>query len=182
MPVQFTETRLKGSFIVEPEVFEDERGYFARTWCSREFGERGLEARVAQCNTSYNKRKGTLRGMHFQRSPMTEVKLVRCARGAMYDVIVDLRPESVTFKEWVAVELTGANLKSLYVPERFAHGFQTLEDDTEVFYQMSQYYSPEHQAGVRWDDPAFSIDWPEEKVRTMSERDRSFPDFTEIAW
>jgi dTDP-4-dehydrorhamnose 3,5-epimerase len=120
--------------------------------------------------------------MHFQRSPMTEVKLVRCTRGSMYDVIIDMRPESPTFKQWVAVELSAANPKSLYVPERFAHGFQTLEDDTEVFYQMSQFYSPEHQAGVRWDDPAFAIDWPPAQARIISERDRSFPDFTEIVW
>jgi dTDP-4-dehydrorhamnose 3,5-epimerase len=180
--VKFEETRLKGAFIVEPDVFEDERGCFTPTWSEAEFKRQGLDTRVVQYNTSYNRRKGTLRGMHFQLNPMVEVKLVRCTRGSIQDVIIDLRPESPTFKQWVSVVLTDANRKALYVPERFAHGFQTLEDDAEVCYQVSQYYSPEHAAGVRWDDPAFAIEWPPEDRRVMSERDLSFPDFTEITW
>jgi len=180
--VKFVETRLKGAFIVEPDVFEDERGCFARTWSNAESERAGLDTRVVQCNTSYNKRTGTLRGMHFQRKPMIEVKLVRCTMGSIHDVILDLRPESPTFKQWTSVVLTAANRKAFYIPTRFAHGFQTLEDDTEVFYQVSQYYSPEHAAGVRWNDPAFAIEWPPEDSRIISERDLSFPDFTEITW
>lgn len=180
--MKFMETLLKGAFIVEPDVFEDERGFFARTWSAEEFERQGLDATVLQCNTSFNRRKGTLRGMHFQRTPMVEVKLVRCTMGSILDVILDLRPESPTFKQWASVVLTAANPKAFYIPERFAHGFQTLEDNTEVYYQVSQIYSPEHAAGVRWDDPAFAIEWPPEDTRTISERDRSFPDFTEITW
>jgi dTDP-4-dehydrorhamnose 3,5-epimerase len=182
MSMKFVETRLKGAFVVEPDVFEDERGYFAPTWSVSEFEQRGLDTRVVQCNSSFNRRKGTLRGMHFQRTPMVEVKLVRCTRGSIYDVILDLRGESPTYKQWTSVVLNAENLKALYIPERFAHGFQTLEDDTEVLYQVSQYYSPEHAAGVRWDDPAFAIEWPPEDARTISERDLTFPDFMEITW
>jgi dTDP-4-dehydrorhamnose 3,5-epimerase len=182
LTVKFEEARLKGAFIVEPDVFEDERGCFAPTFSQAEFERQGLDARVVQCNTSYNRKKGTLRGMHFQRNPMVEVKLVRCTMGSIQDVIIDLRPESPTYKQWTSVVLSAGNRKSFYIPERFAHGFQTLEDDTEVCYQVSQYYSAENAAGVRWDDPAFAIKWPPEEMRTISERDISFPDFTEIAW
>jgi dTDP-4-dehydrorhamnose 3,5-epimerase len=173
-----TETKLKGAYIVEPERFADERGFFARSWSAREFAERGLDARLVECNLSFNHRRGTLRGMHYQAAPHAQVKMVRCTRGAVYDAIVDLRPASPTFKEWVAVELSAENRLTLYVPEGFAHGFQTLEDKSEVFYQMSEYYAPESARGVRWDDPAFRIRWPE-AVSIINERDRTYTDFAE---
>ncbi len=172
----FRPTDLPGAVIIEPEKREDERGFFARTWCQREFTEHGLNPRVVQCSVSFNLRKGTLRGMHYQAAPFPEAKLIRCTRGAIYDVIIDLRPESPTFKRWVAVELAADNHRMLYIPEGFAHGFQTLEDQTEVFYQMSEFYAPESARGVRWDDPAFHIAWPPGE-RIISERDRSYPDF-----
>jgi dTDP-4-dehydrorhamnose 3,5-epimerase len=174
--VIFTETALKGAFLIEPERREDERGFFARTWCQREFASHGLHTQWVQCNISFNRQKGTLRGLHYQRPPCEEAKLIRCTRGAMYDVIIDLRTESSTFTHWVAVELTADNRRMLYIPEGFAHGFQTLTGETEVFYQMSQFYAPEYASGVRWDDPAFNIAWPADE-RTISERDRSYPDF-----
>ena len=170
------ETKLQGAYIIEPEPIEDERGFFARTFCVREFEAHGLNPHVAQCNISYNPKRGTLRGMHYQAAPHAEAKLVRCIRGAIYDVIIDLRPESPTFKEWVAVELTANNRRMLYVPEGFAHGFQTLGDDSEVFYQMSEYYHSECARGVRWNDPAFGIVWPE-AVPVMSDRDKGFSDY-----
>lgn len=157
-------------------MHEDQRGFFARTFCRREFEARGLNPAVAQCNVSFNKFKGCLRGMHFQVGPYSEAKLVRCTAGSIYDVIIDLRPSSPTFREHFGLELSAQSRKMLYVPEDFAHGFQTLEDDTEVFYQMSQYYSPEHSRGVRWDDPAFGIQWPSGE-RIIVERDRTYPDF-----
>jgi dTDP-4-dehydrorhamnose 3,5-epimerase len=172
----FTETALKGTFLIEPERRPDERGFFARTWCQREFQAHGLGTQWVQCNLSFSKQKGVLRGMHYQAAPYAETKLIRCTMGAIYDVIIDLRLDSPTFKRWVAVELTSDNRCMLYVPEGFGHGFQTLETDTEVFYQMSQFYAPEYARGVRWDDPAFRICWPDGK-RIISERDRSFPDF-----
>lgn len=172
----FTETSLRGALVIELEPRHDARGLFARTWGRREFEARGLETRIAQCNTSFNKTKGTLRGMHFQAPPFAETKIVRCTRGSMYDVIIDLRRDSPTFTRHFAVVLTAENRKMLYVPTGFAHGFQTLEDDTEVFYQISELYSPEHSRGVRWDDPAFGIHWPEDD-RTIADRDRSHPDF-----
>jgi dTDP-4-dehydrorhamnose 3,5-epimerase len=172
----FTETKLQGAFIIDIDRIEDERGFFARTWCQREFEAHGLCTQLAQCNISFNKSKGTLRGMHYQAAPYAEAKLVRCTSGAIYDVIIDLRPDSPTFKRWVAVELTADNRRMLFIPEGFAHGFQTLADGTEVFYQMSQFYVPEYARGVRWDDPAFKISWPAEK-RIISERDQAFPDF-----
>jgi dTDP-4-dehydrorhamnose 3,5-epimerase len=174
--VIFTETPLPGAFVVDPEPLEDARGLFARTWCWREFEARGLETRIAQCSTSFNKRKGTLRGMHYQEPPAAETKVVRCTRGSFHDVIIDLRPDSRTFTRHFAGVLTADNRKMLYVPAGFAHGFQTLEDGTEVFYQISEFYSPDHGRGVRWDDPAFGIRWPEDE-RTIVERDRSYPDF-----
>ena len=172
----FTPTSLGGACVIEPEPAADTRGLFARTWCQREFEVRGLEARIAQCSTSFNKRKGTLRGMHYQVPPFAETKLVRCTRGSMYDVILDLRPGSPTFRRHFGVVLTADDRKAMYIPTGFAHGFQTLEDDTEVLYQISEFYSPEHSRGVRWDDPAFQIPWPPDD-RTISERDRSYPDF-----
>ncbi|NWJ96738.1 MAG: dTDP-4-dehydrorhamnose 3,5-epimerase [Chloroflexi bacterium] len=172
----FNETRLKGAFILEPKLLEDERGFFARTWCEREFEEHGLNPRLVQCNISYNKRKGTLRGMHYQVAPYAEAKLVRCTSGAIYDVIIDLRPESTTFKQWVGVELTAHNRLELYIPEGFAHGFQSLEDNSEVFYQMSQFYQAEAARGVRWDDPTFGISWPISQ-KTISQRDSNYPFF-----
>lgn len=173
----FTETKLKGAFLVEPERFEDERGFFARSWSPREFEAHGLSARLAECNISFNKRKGILRGMHFQTAPHAQAKLVRCTAGAIFDVAIDLRPESPTFKEWVGAELTASNRLMLYIPEGFAHGFQTLADETEVFYQMSEFYAPECASGVRWDDPAFRIEWPAEDARLIIARDAEYPDF-----
>ena len=171
--MRFTETRLKGAFIIEPERLEDERGFFARTFCQKEFEAHGLNPRMVQCNISYNKHKGTLRGMHYQAAPMAEAKLVRCTRGAIYDVIIDLRPESPTYCQWLAEELNAENSKIIYIPEGFAHGFQTLENDTEVFYQMSEFYSPEHARGVRWDDPVFGIEWPL-NTKIISEKDNNY--------
>lgn len=172
----FSETALTGAWVVEPERLEDERGFFARSWCEREFGQRGLATRLVQCNVSFNKRRGTLRGMHYQAAPHQEAKLIRCTRGAIHDVIIDLRSDSPTFRRHVAVVLDADSRHMLYVPEGMAHGFQTLEDDTEVFYQMSEFYAPDHARGVRWDDRAFGIRWPEAE-RTISARDRSYPDF-----
>ena len=169
----FIETKLKGAYIIEPERLEDERGFFARTWCEDEFAAHGLNPRLVQCNISFNKKKGALRGMHYQVAPYEEAKLVRCTKGAIYDVIIDLRFNSPTHKQWFAVELTAENRKMLYVPEGFAHGFQTLEDDSEVFYQMSEFYHPECARGVRWNDPAFRIEWPI-KIAVISLKDQSF--------
>ena len=174
--VIFKPAELPGAYVIEPERHEDVRGYFARTFCEKDFSGRGLETRIAQCSVSFSHKKGTLRGMHYQLSPFEEVKLVRCDRGAIYDVIIDLRRESPTFKKYFAVHLDAQNGKMLYVPAGFAHGFQTLEDNTEVFYQMSQVYSAEHARGVRWNDPAFGIRWPEDQ-RTILERDQNYPDF-----
>lgn len=172
----FTETKLAGAFVIELERHTDERGFFARTFCQQEFEAHGLKAEVAQCNVSFNKRKGTLRGMHYQAAPFAEAKLVRCTAGSIYDVIIDLRPASSTFKRHFGVELSAENRRMLYIPESFAHGFQTLEDDTEVFYQMAQPYSAEHARGVRWNDPAFGIEWPKGE-RIIIERDQNYPDF-----
>ncbi len=171
----FTETALQDAWIIDIEPREDDRGFFARSWCQREFAAHGLNSTLVQCNISFNRRKGTIRGMHFQVAPFEEAKLVRCTRGAIYDVMIDLRPESPTNRRWIGLDLTAGNRRMLYVPEGFAHGFQTLEDDTEVFYQMSQVYSPEHARGVRWNDPAFGIRWPLRDC-VISERDRSYPD------
>ncbi len=168
---------LEGAFLIMAEPQEDARGFFARTWCQREFTAHGLNGRLVQCNVSVNKTKGTLRGMHYQTPPYAEAKLVRCTRGSIFDVIIDLRPVSRTFKQHAAVVLTDENRHMLYVPEGLAHGFQTLEAATEVFYQMSEFYAPECGRGVRWDDPAFAIEWPAAE-RLMSERDRTYPDFT----
>ena len=170
----FTETKLKGAFLIEPERLEDDRGFLARTFCHEEFKAHGLNPELVQCSVSFNKKKGTLRGMHYQAEPHQEAKLVRCTMGAVYDVIVDLRAESSTFTRWVAVELCAQNRRMLYIPKGFAHGFQTLADDTEVFYQISEFYHPESARGVRWDDLTIGIQWPSKPV-CVSDRDRSFP-------
>lgn len=172
--MKFTATPLTGAWVIQPEPFHDGRGFFARTWCAREFADRGLKTSVAQRSISFNERRGTLRGMHYQVAPHEETKLIRCLRGAVYDVIIDLRPESPTFREHFAVELTEENLLALYVPERFAHGYQTLEDESEVEYQMTEFHHPDAARGVRWDDPAFGIDWPIADP-IIKERDASYP-------
>lgn len=172
----FHDTKLTGVFEIEMDLNQDERGFFARSWCQKEFLEHGLNPRVVQCNVSFNERKGTLRGVHYQAAPDQEAKLVRCTRGRLYDVAVDLRPESTTFMQWVGTELTAANRRALYVPEGCAHGFLTLEDETEVFYQMTEFYHPEAARGIRWNDPAFGITWPG-IVEVISDRDRAHPDF-----
>jgi dTDP-4-dehydrorhamnose 3,5-epimerase len=172
----FEPMSLAGAFIVEPELRRDARGFFARTWCREEFAAQGLNAGLAQCSVSLTDRRGTVRGMHYQDAPHQEAKLVRCVRGAIHDVIVDLRPASPTFRRHCAVELRAGSYRMVYVPEGVAHGFQTLEDDTEVAYQMSAFHRPDAARGVRWDDPAFAIRWPE-PVRLISDRDRSYPDF-----
>jgi dTDP-4-dehydrorhamnose 3,5-epimerase len=174
--MRFTETRIPGAFVIDPERIEDERGFFARTWCEETFRARGLRTRLVQCSLSCNRKKGTLRGMHWQAPPHPEAKLVRCTRGAIHDVILDLRPESPAYKRWEAVILTADNGRMLYVPEGVAHGFQTLADDTEVFYQMSEAHHPECARGVRWDDPAFGIAWPPGE-RILNDRDRRYEDF-----
>jgi dTDP-4-dehydrorhamnose 3,5-epimerase len=173
----FSATPLDGAFLVSLDRHPDERGFFARTWCEQEFTTHGLETRLVQCSISVNRRTGTLRGLHFQASPYEEVKLVRCTRGAIFDVIVDLRPDSPTLARYYAVILNADNRDALYVPRGFAHGFQTLEDDTEVLYQMSEFYQPASARGVRWDDPAFGIAWPDVDERIITARDRAYPDF-----
>jgi dTDP-4-dehydrorhamnose 3,5-epimerase len=176
----FTEMKLKGAYLIEIETREDERGFFARSWCADEFKKHGLNPRLVQCNISFNKKCGTLRGMHYQSAPFAEEKLVRCTMGAIYDVIVDLRIDSPTFKQWVSVELTAENRRMLYVPRGFAHGFQTLMDNSEVFYQMSEFFHPECARGARWDDPAFAIEWLGIPHPIISESDRSCADFNGI--
>ena len=172
----FGSTPLPGAAVVDLERREDERGFFARSFCQREFEALGLDTTVAQCNVSFNRRRGTLRGMHWQAAPHGEAKLVRVTRGALWDVIVDLRPESATYCRWFGVELSAENHRALYIPRGFAHGFQTLVDDVEVFYQMSTSYVPDAQRGVRWDDPAFGIEWPI-LPPFLSERDATYPDY-----
>ena len=172
----FHKTKLPGVFEIRLEPQPDERGFFARCWCQEEFEKMGLNTRVAQCSVSFSTRKGTLRGIHYQAAPYSEAKVVRCTRGAIYDVVVDLRPDSPAFKNWIAVVLTASNRHMVYVPEGCGHGLMTLENDTEVFYQISEFYNPESARGVRWDDPAFQIAWPE-KVEVISERDRTYPNF-----
>lgn len=167
---------IPGAFVIDLELVWDERGFFARTFCREEFEIRGLIAEFVQCSLSFNIRRGTLRGMHYQAAPHGEAKLVRCTRGAIYDVLLDLRPSSPAHLQWEAVELSADNRRMVYIPEGVAHGFQTLEDETEIFYQMSQPYAPDAARGVRWDDQAFGIDWPPAE-RTISLRDRTYPDF-----
>ena len=175
--MKFTPTRLSGLVLVELEKLEDERGFFARTWCAKEFEEHGLNPRIAQCSVSFNEKKGTLRGMHFQEAPHEEAKLLRCTRGAVFDVVIDLRADSGTFGQWLGIQLTEGDGRMLYIAEGFAHGFQTLTDATELFYQMSQSYHPESARGVRWNDPAFGIQWPFPENPILSPRDSLYPDF-----
>jgi dTDP-4-dehydrorhamnose 3,5-epimerase len=172
------QTEIPGVFVVEPEPIADERGFFSRIFDADEFAACGLEIEFPQWSVSYNERSGTLRGMHFQRDPHAEAKLVRCTRGSLYDVVVDLRRDSPTFRRWAAVELSADNRLALYIPKGLAHGFQTLAPATEVVYAMSERFEPSAGDGVRWDDPAFGIEWPEAVQRVMSERDKSWPDFT----
>ena len=172
----FKETKLKGACTIELERIEDERGFFARSWCQKEFAEHGLNPLIVQCNISYNKKKGTLRGMHYQASPYEEAKIVSCISGAIYDVIIDLRPDSATFCQWFAVELSSDNYRMIYIPVGLAHGFQTLKDNTVVFYQRSEFYHPDSARGVKWDDPAFGVKWPINKS-IIALKDRQFPDF-----
>lgn len=174
--MNFYETKLSGAFEIHPELINDERGFFARTWCQEEFEEQGLTPRLVQCNISYTKGKGTLRGLHYQVAPRAETKLVRCTKGAIYDVVLDLRSDSRTFKQWIAIVLNAEKRNMVYVPVGCAHGFLTLEYGTEVFYQMSEFYNAETAQGVRWNDPAFGIIWPG-KVEMISERDRTYQDF-----
>jgi dTDP-4-dehydrorhamnose 3,5-epimerase len=176
--MRFHETPLPGVWLVEPELLSDERGWFARTFDAAEFARRGMNPAVVQCNASFNARRGTLRGMHYQAEPHGESKLVRCVRGAIFDVAVDVRAGSSAFRRWHGVELSAANGLAMYVPAGLAHGFQTLTDGAEVIYQMGDPYVPDAARGVRFDDPAFAIEWPApDGERIVSERDRSFPDF-----
>ncbi len=173
--MKLVRTKLSGAYIIEAEKIEDDRGFFARTWCEEVFLKKGLISKIVQANLSHNHKAGTLRGMHYQRSPHGEAKIVRCIRGAIFDVIVDLRPDSKTYLKWFGIELSAENYKSLYVPVNFAHGFQTLTDDAEIFYLVSEYYHPESSTGLRYDDPAIEIRWPL-GVTEISEKDSAWPD------
>lgn len=172
----FEKTRLAGVFEIQVNRLVDERGFFTRTWCQQEFEEHGLNGRLAQCSLSFNARRGTLRGVHYQAAPFPEAKLVRCTAGAVFDVALDLRADSPTFRQWYGTVLSAEKHNALYIPEGCAHGMLTLADASEVFYQISEFYHPEGSRGVRWNDPAFAIEWPE-KVEVISERDRTYPDF-----
>ena len=174
--MKFLPTRLRDAWIIEPERLQDERGFFARTFCQDEFAAHGLKPRFVQCNVSFNASKGVLRGMHYQDKPHEEAKLVRCTRGAIFDVIIDIRRDAPTFGQWLGVELTADNRTMLYIPEGIAHGFQSVEDDSEVFYQMSEMYRPESTRGIRWNDPVFAIRWPLADPN-ISARDAGYPDF-----
>jgi dTDP-4-dehydrorhamnose 3,5-epimerase len=176
--MKFTSTPLAGAYVIDVEPREDERGFFARTFCAREFAEQGLDTVFAQINTSLSRRRGTLRGMHYQLAPHAEVKVVRCIAGALHDVILDVRRGSPTFGQSFGVELSAANRRMLYVPRGFAHGFITLRDETEAFYLVSTPYAPTHERGIRWDDPRFAIAWPLQPT-ALSEKDRALPDFDE---
>jgi dTDP-4-dehydrorhamnose 3,5-epimerase len=179
--MRFTPTHLDGAFLIELEPHADERGHLARTFCEHEFAAHGLDMRIVQSSTIQTRRRDTLRGLHYQEPPHAEIKLVRCTRGSIYLVMVDLRPGSRTLHRWLAVELDARGQRMAYVPEGFAQGYQTLEDDVEVAYQMSHHYVPEAARGVRWDDPAFGVDWPPARERIISDRDRAWPDVTAFA-
>lgn len=174
--MKFIETDLKGAYIIEVDKLVDDRGFFGRLWCENEFKKNNLNTNIVQSNVSLSKTKGTLRGLHFQRNPFQETKLVRCTRGSVYDVIIDLRPDSKTFKKWFGVKLTEANHKMIYVPENFAHGFLTLEDNSEVYYLVTQFYNKDAEAGLRWNDPVFNIQWPID-IKEISKRDNDHPNF-----
>jgi len=173
----FKETRLQGAFIIELEKMVDDRGFFSRAWCQKEFEANGLNPNVVQCNLSFNTSKGTLRGMHYQIAPHEEAKIVRCIRGKVYDVIIDLRPKSPTYLQWIGVELSAENRKMLYVPENFAHGYLTLADNTELFYQVSHFYFPESESGIRWNDRTVNIKWPRTNGLIITDKDKNWPDF-----
>jgi dTDP-4-dehydrorhamnose 3,5-epimerase len=172
----FKETKLKGAFIIELQKHQDDRGFFARTFCKQELEAHGLISDVVQANMSLSKARGTLRGMHYQKSPFEETKLVRCTRGALHDVIIDLRSDSPTYQQWIGVNLTADNCRMLFVPQKFAHGFVTLADDTEASYLVSQFYAPGSELGIRWNDPQFDIQWPID-VQVISEKDANWPDY-----
>jgi len=175
--VVFKETLLKGAFIIELEKIDDIRGFFSRVWCQEEYKAYGLNPNIAQCNLTFSASKGTLRGLHYQIAPYQEAKSVRCIRGKIYDVIVDLRPKSPTYSQWMGIELSAENRKMLYIPENFANGYLTLADNTEVFYQVSQLYSPGSQGGIRWNDPSINIKWPNSANLIITEKDKNWPDF-----
>lgn len=175
----FKETEIGGAYIIEPEKFEDERGFFARGFCEKEFDEHGIEFKPVQANIGYNNKKNTLRGMHIQVGPHAESKLVRCTKGSLFDVILDLRKDSPTYKKWTGAELTAENRRMLYLPAGCAHGYQTLVDDTEVFYMVSAFYAPGFEKGVRWNDPLFNIQWKEHSDLIISEKDMMWADYTE---
>lgn len=174
--MKFQETKLSGAYIVDLNLLQDDRGFFARMFCREEFAQHGLVPDVMQGNMSWNKTKGTLRGMHYQHHPYQETKFIRCTRGAIYDVIIDLRKDSPTYEQWIGVELTAENRTALFVPKDFAHGFITLQDDTEVFYLVSQSYQPGAEGGIRWDDPRFNIEWPMQPS-CVSPKDAAWPDY-----
>lgn len=174
--MKFTEMPLKGAFTVEIQKIEDERGFFGRSWCAREFEEHGLNGNICQINTSATAKKGTIRGLHYQVNPYQETKFIRCTQGRIYDVIIDLRPGSATFKQWVGTELSADNYTMVYVPENFAHGFVTLTDNVEVYYPVTQFYTPNAERGLRYNDPAFEIDWPV-AIEVFSEKDIAHADF-----
>ncbi len=174
----FTETKLSGAFVIEIAKQEDNRGFFARAWCKQEFEAHGLCFNPVQANIAFNQTKGILRGMHYQAAPYEEAKLIRCVSGAIYDVIIDMRSDSSTYKQWVGVELDKDNYKMFYIPKGCAHGYQVLVDNTEVFYQVSQFYTPQSEMGVRWDDPAFGIKWPEIDNRIVSEKDKCWKNYS----
>lgn len=176
----FEETKLHGAYIIYPEKLEDKRGFFSRVWCKEEFEQHGLVTNLVQCNISYNKGHSTLRGMHYQDKPYQETKLVRCTAGAILDVIIDIRPESSSYKEWVSVELSAENRTLLYVPEGFAHGYVTLVDDAEIFYQVSEFYTPGVERGIRWNDPLFQIAWPVSDSLVISDKDSAWPDYIPV--
>jgi dTDP-4-dehydrorhamnose 3,5-epimerase len=178
--MKFVELEIPGVWVVEPDVFPDERGAFTRAWVADEFQARGLETAIAQGSLTTNHRRGTVRGMHYQASPFEEVKLVRAVRGAVYDVAVDLRPDSPTYCRWVGVELSAKNQHSLYLPRGIAHGYQTLTDEADIFYFVSAPYTPSHQRGVRWDDPSFGITWPLGPPALIHPRDASYPDYARV--
>lgn len=175
----FIETKIKGAFVIELEKYSDDRGFFSRAWCQKEFKEQGINSQFVQANIGFSKNSATIRGIHYQIAPFEEAKLVRCIRGAIFDVVLDLRPELPSFKQWVGVELSDENRKMLYVPEGCAHGYQTLVDNTEVFYQVSQVYSPGSERGIRWNDPEFDIEWPIDEDLVISEKDQNWSDFME---
>ena len=173
----FTETKLKGAWIIEIKKLEDDRGFFGRSWCQHEFEDHGLNGKICQMNTSLTLKKGTIRGMHFQADPYQETKFIRCTRGRIYDVIVDLRPKSPTYLQWIGNELNADNYRMVYVPENFAHGFVSLEDNSEVYYPVTQFYTPGAERGIRWNDPALNIKWPVE-IQIVSDKDAGHPDYT----